>query len=216
DVTSHGFSAALIMALVMAASGIHAEAAETPTEVLRRLEESLTEELANTEMFLTVFYAVVDPQAGRITFANAGHPHAFLVSPRTGEATRLEATRPPLGLATAPGADTTQPWIHKDAILCLFTDGVTEALGGRGEGAGGWSCHGGARAPGREGARGGEGSTARQRLRIEDCGLRSGQSSGRRWGRAAAGLAYASRDPLCKSAIRNPQSAIQSRRQHPL
>jgi phosphoserine phosphatase RsbU/P len=133
DVTSHGFSAALIMALVMAASGIHAESAETPTEVLRRLEESLTEELANTEMFLTVFYAVVDPQAGRITFGNAGHPHAFLVSTRTGEATRLEATRPPLGLATAPGVDTTRPWIRKDAILCLFTDGVAEALGGRGE-----------------------------------------------------------------------------------
>jgi phosphoserine phosphatase RsbU/P len=133
DVTSHGFSAALIMALVMAASGIHAESAETPTEVLRRLEESLTEELANTEMFLTVFYAVVDPQAGRLTFGNAGHPHAFLVSSRTGQATRLEATRPPLGLATAPGGDTTRPWPRKDAILCLFTDGVTEALGGRGE-----------------------------------------------------------------------------------
>ena len=133
DVTSHGFSAALIMALVMAASGIHAESAETPTEVLRRLEESLSEELANTEMFLTVFYAVVDPQAGRITFGNAGHPHAFLVSARTGEATRLDATRPPLGLATAPGADTTRPWRRKDAILCLFTDGVAEAQGGRGE-----------------------------------------------------------------------------------
>jgi len=133
DVTSHGFSAALIMALVMAASGIHAESAETPTEVLRRLEESLTEELANTEMFLTVFYAVVDTQAGRITFGNAGHPHAFLVSSRTGQATRLEATRPPLGLATAPGGDTTRPWLRKDSILCLFTDGVTEALGGRGE-----------------------------------------------------------------------------------
>ena len=133
DVTSHGFSAALIMALVMAASGIHAEAAETPTDVLRRLEESLTEELANTEMFLTVFYAVVDPKAGRITFANAGHPHAFVVSARTGEAVRLEATRPPLGLATAPGTDVTQPWLRKDAILCLFTDGVTEALGARGQ-----------------------------------------------------------------------------------
>lgn len=132
DVTSHGFSAALIMALVMAASGIHAEGAETPTDVLRRLEQSLSEELANTEMFLTVFYAVVNPQAGRITFANAGHPHAFLVSTRTGEAIRLEATRPPLGLATAPGADTTRPWLRKDAILCLFTDGVTEALGGGG------------------------------------------------------------------------------------
>ncbi len=133
DVTSHGFSAALIMALVMAASGIHAESAETPTEVLRRIEQSLTDELASTEMFLTVFYAVIDPAARRITFANAGHAHAFLVSARTGAATRLEATRPPLGLATAPGLDTTRPWERRDALLCLFTDGVTDAAGASGE-----------------------------------------------------------------------------------
>jgi sigma-B regulation protein RsbU (phosphoserine phosphatase) len=133
DVTSHGFSAALIMALVMAASGIHAESAETPTEVLRRIEESLADELSNTEMFLTVFYAVVDPAAGRITFANAGHPHAFLVSARTGQAVRLEATRPPLGSATAPGEDRVLSWARREAIICLFTDGVTEALGGSGE-----------------------------------------------------------------------------------
>ncbi len=133
DVTSHGFGAALIMALVMAASGIHAESADTPTEVLRRIEQSLTEELERTEMFLTVFYAVVDPGAARITFANAGHPHAFLVSTRTGEAMRLEATRPPLGAATEPGKDGVAPWRRREAILCLYTDGVTEALGGRGE-----------------------------------------------------------------------------------
>jgi sigma-B regulation protein RsbU (phosphoserine phosphatase) len=133
DVTSHGFGAALIMALVMAASGIHAESAETPTEVLRRLEESLADELASTEMFLTVFYAVVDQDVGRITFANAGHPHAFLVSTQTGKAVRLEATRPPLGLATAPGEDAGLTWAPREAIICLFTDGVTEALGPRGE-----------------------------------------------------------------------------------
>jgi len=133
DVTSHGFGAALIMALVMAASGIHAESAETPAEVLRRIEESLTAELANTEMLLTVFYAVVDPQAGRLTYANAGHPHAFLVSTRTGQAARLEATRPPLGSATAPGENTVLTWARRETIICLFTDGVTEALGVRGE-----------------------------------------------------------------------------------
>jgi phosphoserine phosphatase RsbU/P len=133
DVTSHGFGAALIMALVMAASGIHAESAETPTEVLRRLEESLADELASTEMFLTVFYAVVDPKGGRLTFANAGHPHAFLISTRTGEAVRLEATRPPLGLATTPGADVGHTWARHEAIICLFTDGVAEALGGGAE-----------------------------------------------------------------------------------
>src|SRR5207244_12296463 len=82
---------------------------------------------------LTVFYGVVDPQAGRITFANAGHPHAFLVSARTGEAVRLEATRPPLGLANAPGEDGMLRWARREAIICLFTDGVAEALGGRGD-----------------------------------------------------------------------------------
>jgi len=139
DVTSHGFSAALIMALVMAASGIHAESAETPAEVLRRIEESLGEELASTEMFLTVFYAVIDPAAQRIVYANAGHPHAFLVSTQTGDAVRLEATRPPLGLATAPGEDAVRPWRRREALLCLFTDGLTEATGsgGAGTGAGG-------------------------------------------------------------------------------
>ncbi|HVH10997.1 MAG TPA: GAF domain-containing SpoIIE family protein phosphatase [Gemmatimonadales bacterium] len=133
DVTSHGFGAALIMALVMAASGIHAEAAEAPTDVLRRIEQSLTEELVRTEMFLTVFYAVLDARAEQITFANAGHPHAFLVSSQTGDVTRLEATRPPLGSTTTPGKDETRPWRRRDAMLCLFTDGVAEALGARGE-----------------------------------------------------------------------------------
>src|SRR5207244_7251003 len=120
--------------LVMAASGSHAESAETPTEVLRRLEESLADELASTEMFLTVLYAVVDQKAGRITFANAAHPHAFLVSTRTGEAVRLEATRPPLGLANAPGKDAMQTWARREGVICLFTDGVAEALRGSGSG----------------------------------------------------------------------------------
>ncbi|HEU5260611.1 MAG TPA: GAF domain-containing SpoIIE family protein phosphatase [Gemmatimonadales bacterium] len=133
DVTTHGFGAALIMALVMAASGIHAESAETPTEVLRRIEESLAEELARTEMFLTLFYGVIDAKAGRLTFANAGHAHAFLVSCSTGAAARLEATRPPLGVATPPGQDAVVPWRRKEQLLCVFTDGVAEALGERGE-----------------------------------------------------------------------------------
>src|SRR2546423_15164939 len=57
DVTSHGFGAALIMALVMAASGIHAQAGERPTDLLQRIEPAVTDEPRRTEMFLTLFYA---------------------------------------------------------------------------------------------------------------------------------------------------------------
>src|SRR3989442_6002005 len=132
DVSSHGFSAALIMALAMAASGIHAETAESPHEALRRLEMSLSEELAETEMFLTLCYAVADPANGTLTFANAGHPHAFLVSTETGAVTRLQATRPPLGLGDG-GQERVLPFERGKAILCLFTDGLADARGPSGE-----------------------------------------------------------------------------------
>jgi phosphoserine phosphatase RsbU/P len=127
DVTSHGFGAALIMALAMAASGIHAEAGDSPSEALERLEQSLKEELSRTEMFLTLFYAVLDPRAGRLTYANAGHAHAFVVDGATGTAARLEATRTPLGVAAATGADEMRGWQRGRDILCLFTDGIADA-----------------------------------------------------------------------------------------
>jgi sigma-B regulation protein RsbU (phosphoserine phosphatase) len=127
DVTSHGFGAALIMALVMAASGIHAEAGDSPSAALERLEQSLKEELNRTEMFLTLVYAVVDPRAGRLTYANAGHPHAFVVDGSTGTAARLDATRTPLGVGAAPSTDEARPWRRGRDILCLFTDGIADA-----------------------------------------------------------------------------------------
>ena len=128
DVTSHGFGAALIMALAMAASGIHGESADSPSEAMERLEESLKDELARTEMFLTLFYGVLDPSVGRLTYANAGHPHAFLVRGATGSIIRLEATRTPLGLGgpREPG-DRQETWQRRQDVLCLFTDGITDA-----------------------------------------------------------------------------------------
>ncbi len=133
DVSTHGFSAALIMALVMAAAGIHAESAETPTAVLARLEESLADELTETEMFLSLFYAVIDPARERVVYANAGHPHAFAVDGRSGAADRLGSTRPPLGLGATGGADGERPWRRRADVLCLFTDGLVDALSERGE-----------------------------------------------------------------------------------
>lgn len=133
DVSSHGFGAALIMAQAMAAAGIHAEVADSPNDALQRLEESLGDELQRTEMFLTAFYAVIDPAADRVVFANAGHSLAFMVDGDTGAIERLPATRTPLGVASEPGADLTRPWRHRRDVLCLLTDGVTEALGARGE-----------------------------------------------------------------------------------
>jgi sigma-B regulation protein RsbU (phosphoserine phosphatase) len=133
DVASHGFSAALIMALVMSAAGIHAAASVTPDETLTALLESLATELATTEMYFSVFYGVLDPLTGRLDYASAGHPYAFRI-PRFGEPERLEATAPPLGLATAGSIKRRQvPWRVGTDLLALWTDGLVDARNEAGE-----------------------------------------------------------------------------------
>jgi len=127
DVASHGFSAALVMALVMSAAGIHAAASVTPDETLSALLDSLSNELAETEMYFSVFYGVLDPLTGRLVYASAGHPYAFRV-PRFGDPERLETTAPPLGLATAGSIHRRQvPWSVGHDLLVLWTDGMVDA-----------------------------------------------------------------------------------------
>ncbi len=134
DVSSHGFSAALVMALVMSAAGIHAAAGSTPDEVLASMLESLGDELASTEMYLSVFYGVLDPVGRSLTYASAGHPHAFRL-PAAGPAERLPTTAPPLGLADIASIHRRQvPWIPGTDLLCLYTDGLVDQRSGEGFG----------------------------------------------------------------------------------
>lgn len=133
DVSSHGLSAALVMALVLAAAGIHTAAATGPAETLRKLRQSLLGRLSDTEMYASAFYAVLDRTSGKLRYANAGHPHAFLVG-ADGTAERLEATAPPLGLgAGGPMGQQTITWDTEHDLLCLWTDGLVDAESAAGE-----------------------------------------------------------------------------------
>ncbi|HEX5581860.1 MAG TPA: GAF domain-containing SpoIIE family protein phosphatase [Gemmatimonadaceae bacterium] len=126
DVSSHGYRAALIMALAMSAAAIHAQSTDDPGAMLRALHESLQEELESTEMFISGFYAVVDCATGRLRYANTGHPHAFVVT-AAGEVVRLHALDPPLGMVDDPPTAAERPWHRGEDLLVLFTDGITDA-----------------------------------------------------------------------------------------
>jgi sigma-B regulation protein RsbU (phosphoserine phosphatase) len=129
DVSSHGFAAALIMALVLSAAGIHAATTEAPDEVLMRLRDSVAGELEETEMYLSLFYGVADRRARRLRYANAGHPHAFRID-KNGAVRRLEATMPPLGLGPERRIRAAEiPW-KKGDVLLLFSDGLLDSRSG--------------------------------------------------------------------------------------
>lgn len=130
DVSSHGFSAALVMALVVSAGAIHSGAAFTPDETLSAMLESLAPELIRTEMYLTVFYGVLDPAQSSLMYASAGHPHAFRVGANGFE--RLWATAPPLGLAAGSIESRQVEWSKED-LLCLWTDGLEGVKSEEGE-----------------------------------------------------------------------------------
>ena len=127
DVSSHGYQAALIMALVMSAMAIHAQRIDDPGATILALHASLEEELRETDMFLSLCYVVIDPPEGRLRYTNAGHPHAFVLR-ADGSAERLAATDPPLGLGEQAPHVATLAWHGRDDLLVLFTDGISDAL----------------------------------------------------------------------------------------
>ena len=129
DVSSHGFSAALIMALTMSAIAIYAQEADRPGEVLRKLHQALIDELESTEMYMTILFAVADRAGSEIVYANAGHPHAFLLRD-DGSVDRLDATSPPLGTFTFPEYGENKLPLHPEELLLLFTDGLSDAFSG--------------------------------------------------------------------------------------
>ncbi len=132
DVSGHGYQAALIMALTMSASAIHAQATTDPGKMLQALALTLREELTMTEMFISAFYAVIDPLAGELRYSNTGHPHAFVLSPGKG-IERLAATDPPLGMDERAPTTVTRSWNRDKDLLVLFTDGVSDARNRVGE-----------------------------------------------------------------------------------
>lgn len=126
DVSSHGYPAALIMALAMSAMAIHAQTSHDPGDTVAALLSSLADELRETEMFLSLCYVVVDPGLDELRYVNMGHPHAFIVSD-AGVAERLPATDPPLGLGSSAPHSATRPWKRGSDALVLFTDGISDA-----------------------------------------------------------------------------------------
>jgi sigma-B regulation protein RsbU (phosphoserine phosphatase) len=84
-------------------------------------------------MFVTLFYAVLDPSSGELTYVNAGHNPPLLCRPGDrGDAELLDELRPTgMALGVIEEGTFEQRTVHLqrgDTVL-LYTDGVTDATG---------------------------------------------------------------------------------------
>ena len=132
DVSDKGVPAALFMMssitqLKGAAIGIG-----EPGGVLSEVNDLLNED-NETAMFVTVLYAVYNPESGVITYANGGHNPPVIIH-TDGSSTMLPMTGG-IALGVAPGFRYEQSTFNlgPGETIVLYTDGVTEAMNGHGD-----------------------------------------------------------------------------------
>jgi serine phosphatase RsbU (regulator of sigma subunit) len=131
DATGKGVPAALVMASTRSMLRAVAQASNySPAEVLGRVNDSLVADIP-PDMFVTCFYAILDPKSASLSFANAGHDLPYVR--RGGDCEELRARGMPLGLM--PGMNYEEKEIALDAgeVAFFYTDGLVEAHAPDGE-----------------------------------------------------------------------------------
>jgi sigma-B regulation protein RsbU (phosphoserine phosphatase) len=83
-------------------------------------------------MFVTLFFAQLDPASGELAYVNAGHNPPLLCRAGQEELTALERTGLPLGLFEFTDFEARGARLDPGDFLVLYTDGVTEALDAQG------------------------------------------------------------------------------------
>ncbi len=82
-------------------------------------------------MFVTCFYAILDPQSGSLAYANAGHDLPYLH--RNGAAEELSARGMPLGLMSGMSYEEKEIELDVGEGVFFYSDGLVEAHDPKGE-----------------------------------------------------------------------------------
>ena len=127
DVAGKGASAALLMANLQ---GAVRSSAPSHGADCGRLADRLNEVMyaaTDASRYATLFYSVLDPPTGTLTYVNAGHVAALLI-PGNGPLTELPSDAPPIGLFDTLGFTNRRVTIDPGTWLLVFSDGIPEAL----------------------------------------------------------------------------------------
>jgi sigma-B regulation protein RsbU (phosphoserine phosphatase) len=132
DVSGKGIPAATLSARARYLLEAIALDSHRPDSVLERLNRVLSAG-AESGMFVSLFYGVLDSVGGTFAFANAGHLPPVLLRARAARVDVLEAPGLLLGVDPSTRYAHSEVRVGPDDLLVLFTDGITEARDARGE-----------------------------------------------------------------------------------
>jgi serine phosphatase RsbU (regulator of sigma subunit)/predicted ester cyclase len=133
DATGKGVPAALVMSTAcgMLQAVSQASDSSSPGEVLEQVNEALSVRIP-TNMFVTCFYAILEPESATLSYANAGHDLPYLRR-HGGAAEELRARGMPLGLMPGMSYEEGKTSLRESESVLFYSDGLVEAHDPKGE-----------------------------------------------------------------------------------
>ena len=132
DVSGKGFPAALFMALSRTCVRANAMGKTTASEAIYRANKLIAED-AKSGMFVTLFYAILDPYKKQLQYVNAGHNPPLLYKGSGGDVVLLGAQGIALGVMDEISLEEMELNLANNDVVVFYTDGITEAINGKEE-----------------------------------------------------------------------------------
>jgi serine phosphatase RsbU (regulator of sigma subunit)/ketosteroid isomerase-like protein len=131
DATGKGVPAALVMTATCAfLGGVATASGASPGEVLARVNEAVLARIP-PNMFVTCFYAILNPKSGHLIYANAGHN--LPCCRREDGASELKSRGMPLGLMPGMTYEEKETVLEPREGVLFYTDGLIEAHNPQGD-----------------------------------------------------------------------------------
>jgi serine phosphatase RsbU (regulator of sigma subunit) len=145
DACGKGVPAALFVALTrsllrsasqapwMTRVGHEYSMADLLTGALWFTNDYIAREHGESNMFITLFYAILETRTGKLSYVNAGHNPPLVMSADGSQVRELESFNLPLGIIETELYNPTTITLQEGELLIGFTDGITEAMNEAGE-----------------------------------------------------------------------------------
>ena len=133
DATGKGVPAALVTSTTCGMLQLAAQALDSssPGEILEQVNETLLARIP-LNMFVTCFYAILDPKNDSLSYANAGHDLPYLWH-GGGDTEELRARGMPLGLMPGMSYEEKEVVLDAGQSVLFYSDGLVEAHDPKGE-----------------------------------------------------------------------------------
>jgi sigma-B regulation protein RsbU (phosphoserine phosphatase) len=132
DVSGKGVPAALVVAAMRATLYALAKRELALRSVFRYANEFINTSTRVRAKYVTLFYAVLDVQARRMIYVNAGHLPPVVMR-ASGDVDLLRSGGFPLGFFDAPRYFEQFAQLSTGDLVCLYTDGITETSNAKDE-----------------------------------------------------------------------------------